>query len=75
MMVQRPKLILGGDPDMRSIWDFFLFSELWGIVVPKTVFCPSGSVGQFFYGPYMISTLFLSMLKMVKFQNSLNMVM
>ena len=22
-MVQRPKLILGGNPDMRSIWDFF----------------------------------------------------
>ena len=22
-VVQRPKLILGGDPDMRSIWDIF----------------------------------------------------
>ena len=53
---------------------FFLISELWGRVVPQTVFRHSGSVGQFFYVPLMLSTLFFAIGQMVRGQSSLNMV-
>ena len=50
---------MGGNPDMRSIWDFFLLNYGVYSSPPNSFFCPSRYGGHFFfYGRHMFSTFF-----------------
>ena len=36
------------NPDIGYIWDFIAFSDYWVYTEPKTVFCPSPTLGELF---------------------------
>ena len=64
---------------MRSMWIFSqeinTIQEIMGIMVPTSVWCWTGSVGQFFFMGPICSAPFFGITQMVKFQNLLNMIM